>query len=116
MGYYILLPPFIPLFKWRMEPRIEVWPATLCPAQTIPSLHIGGRGGTLPPHSLSSQGVYGHSLSVLDNGRKLVACGGRDYTKAGGFGSDIYRKSIVKTFCISWRIGQDGWRRELNMM
>jgi len=36
-----------------------------------------------------------HSLSVVDNGRQLVACGGDDrYT----------RKS-----CISWRSGQDEW-------
>ena len=56
MGYYILLPPFIPLFKWRMEPRIEVWPATLCPAQSVPSLHIGGRGGNLPTIRLPPKG------------------------------------------------------------
>ena len=41
----------------------------------------------------SSQGRSGHSLSVVDNGRELVACGGR-YTK---------------TSCISWRSGQDEW-------
>ena len=41
----------------------------------------------------SSQGRYGHSLSVVENGRQLVACGGWYTGKS----------------CISWRCGQDGW-------
>ena len=41
----------------------------------------------------SSQGRHYHSLSVIDNGRELVACGG------------IH----TLTDCISWRSGQDGW-------
>ena len=41
----------------------------------------------------SSQGRHYHSLSVIDDGRELVACGG------------LY----TLTSCISWRSGQDGW-------
>ena len=41
----------------------------------------------------SSQGRYGHSLSVVDNGRQLVVCGGWLYNSS----------------CISWRSGQDEW-------
>ena len=41
----------------------------------------------------SFQGRKGHSLSVINNGSELVACGGRDTT----------------TDCISWRSGQDEW-------
>ena len=41
----------------------------------------------------SSQGRHYHSLSVIDDGRELVACGG------------LY----TLTSCISWRSGQNGW-------
>ena len=41
----------------------------------------------------SSQGRKGHSLSVTDQGKRLVVCGGYD----------------TRTSCISWWHGQEGW-------
>ena len=43
----------------------------------------------------SFQGRLSHSLSVVDNGQQLVACGG------------FY--SSTRTSCISWRSGHDEW-------
>ena len=42
-----------------------------------------------------SKGRLGHSLSVINNGKELVACGGHD--------------STVRKSCISWRSGQNEW-------
>jgi len=46
---------------------------------------------TIPP--FPDRGRSGHTLSVIDQGRQLVACGGWDTTKS----------------CISWRHGQESW-------
>ena len=43
----------------------------------------------------SSQGRGAHSLSVIDDGKLLVACGGNEIA--------------TLTDCISWRSGQDEW-------
>ena len=42
---------------------------------------------------ISSQGRVGHSLSVINEGQTLVACGGTDATRS----------------CISWKSGQVRW-------
>ena len=47
----------------------------------------------------SSQGRRYHSLSVINNGSELVACGGIN----------------TMTDCISWRSGQDEWTHYANL-
>ena len=124
------LPPFpIPSWSQVPQPSTEMFPATLCPVKPFP----------IPPHPIppppsphnplrfpKSKGLYGHSLSVVDNGRKLVACGGmtEQWIFGGigiGFGDGgidvvLYSSPEARTVCISWQDGQDGWTLDLKMM
>ena len=107
MGRYVTL-------TWNQIPQssIEMFPATLCPVNSIPSFPGYYRGNLPTIHLPPSQGLHGHSLSAVDNGRKLVACEGRDSKKSGW----LFSAGRVRTVCISWRSGQDEWTREFNIM
>ena len=85
---------------------IEMFPATLCPVTPFPIPSF--------PTSLTGKGRYSHSLSVVDNGRKLVSCGGRH---ADGYSySSLLLDRFIQKHCISWRSGQDKWTYERNLM
>ena len=106
----------------RAPTSIETFPTAQLPNCTIPSFHQCNLSSfsfircsrltllvvnRIPSHTMllhpsktaflfSSQGRVDHSLSVVDNGRQLVACGG-SLPNTG-------------TSCISWRSGQDEWK------
>ena len=84
-----LLPGLIISGGSGAETSIETFPADDLSCNIPP---FPGRGKPLI-FLFSSQGRYRHSLSVVDNGRQLVACVG-------------YK---TETSCISWRSGQDEW-------
>jgi len=71
--------------------NIETFPTQLTSNCTIPPFPLPGR-------------VF-HSLSVVENGQQLVACGGRG--PVSGPGAPIY--TDIRTSCISWHVGQDDW-------
>jgi len=90
--------------------NLHVGQATTCQGDNCPTglVITGGKGAetsietfpvetdcSIPP--FPEPGREGHSLSVIDHGRQLVACGGYN--------------NRIKRSCISWRHGQEeGWK------